>query len=134
MSLKCHETSITLLNDGLRIYKATYTISAVKRGDEGRLLVSNQGHTIGKNAYLRLVGSLVENAVDISDEVFFTVDDREGCDGAGISTDLFKPKGYQFIPYQRGEQFLPNCFRDLTSRLEEIDWLDMEEAKSRSPS
>lgn len=124
MSTVCHETSETLLNDGLQIYKATYRVSAVKRGDEGKLLISNQEHTIGKNTYIRLIGSLVENPGDISDEVFFTVNDREGYDGAGISPDVFKPKGYQFIPYQRGEQYLPNCFRDLTSRLDDMEWLD----------
>ena len=125
MSIVCHETGATLLNDYNRIYNATYKVSAVKR-ENGRLFISDQEHTIGEDRYRCIIANLRNNVEDIPEDLFFAVNDKEGYDGAGISPDLFKPKGYQFLQHSDAKQFLPNCFRDLTSRLDSMEWLDFE--------
>lgn len=131
MSIICRETGITLLDDYNRIYRAIYRVSAIKREkDDGHLLISNQQPTIGEDIYRRIVANLKESIDDMTEEVFFAVDDREGYNGEwynriGISTDLFEPKGYQFLLYSDAKKFLPNCFRDLTYRLKDMEWLDL---------
>ena len=129
MSILCHETGVTLLNDYDHVYRATYKVSALKKWDN-KLFISNQEHTIGEDRYRWIIANLKGSAKDISDEVFFAVDDRDGYDGAGISPDLFKPKGYQFLQYNDAKKFLPNCFRDLTSLLENAKWPDFKELQS----
>ena len=159
MSIICHECHSSIVSEICKEYHPLYSISILKRS-KNELLISNQHQLVYFREYRGIVDGIktldeiekYEEDTKTTHPTLFVVSDetKKVLEEKGIFVSLVAPDvsrlvatnnggnnfekyilpEYGFISYELAKRALPNCFKDLTSRLDDMEWLEFEGIKT----